>query len=181
MKKEGVFRITIVLVFAVFMLGCSGNRKDVSDGRLASVASTETEMTSEMASGEEIEQEDISADGVDVDLTQLSSTMVYSEVYNMMVTPESYVGKTIKMHGQFAVYEAEPGNESGVDYYFAVIIADATACCQQGMEFVWNGEHKFPDDYPKEGSGVTVTGVFETYEEDGQMYCHLLADDIEMD
>ena len=29
----------------------------------------------------------------------LSSTMVYSEVYNMMVDPESYIGKTVKMDG----------------------------------------------------------------------------------
>ena len=36
---------------------------------------------------------------VDVDLTALSSTMVYSEVFNMLNTPENYVGKTIKMTG----------------------------------------------------------------------------------
>ena len=29
-------------------------------------------------------------DAVDVDLTQLSSTMVYSEVYNMMIYPEQF-------------------------------------------------------------------------------------------
>ena len=42
-----------------------------------------------------------STDGVDVDLTRLSSTMVYSEVYNMMYAPDDYIGKTIKMTGQF--------------------------------------------------------------------------------
>ena len=30
--------------------------------------------------------------GGDVDLTVLSSTMVYSEVYNMMVSPDNYKG-----------------------------------------------------------------------------------------
>ena len=35
------------------------------------------------------------ADNFDVDLTNLSSTMVYSEVYNMMSTPENYIGKTV--------------------------------------------------------------------------------------
>ena len=44
-----------------------------------------------------------STDGVDVDLTRLSSTMVYSEVYNMMNAPGDYIGKTIKMKGQFAI------------------------------------------------------------------------------
>ena len=46
-----------------------------------------------------------STDVVDVDLTRLSSTMVYSEVYNMMYTPGDYIGKTIKMTGQFVYYE----------------------------------------------------------------------------
>lgn len=38
-----------------------------------------------------------STKGIDVDLTQLSSTMIYAEVYNMMVTPDEYVGKTVRM------------------------------------------------------------------------------------
>ena len=37
---------------------------------------------------------------VDLDLTVLSSTMVYSEVYNMMNEPEPYEGKMVKMQGQ---------------------------------------------------------------------------------
>ncbi len=41
--------------------------------------------------------------GIDVDLTTLSGTMVYSEVFNMIANPEDYVGKTIKMQGQFFV------------------------------------------------------------------------------
>lgn len=36
---------------------------------------------------------------LDVDLTTLSSTMVYSEVYNMMYEPDRYLGKRIKMNG----------------------------------------------------------------------------------
>ena len=39
-----------------------------------------------------------STDGVDVDLTRLSSTMVYSEVYNMMNAPGDYIGKTINLY-----------------------------------------------------------------------------------
>ena len=46
-----------------------------------------------------------STDGVDVDLTRLSSTMVYSEVHNIVYTPGDYIGKTIKMMGQFVYYE----------------------------------------------------------------------------
>lgn len=111
----------------------------------------------------------ISGGDVDVDLTKLSSTMVYSEVYNMMESPESYLGKTVRMCGQFALYE---DTESGVRY-FACIIADETACCSQGLEFVLEGNPAYPQDYPELGSEITVTGEFRTYEENGNLYCHL--------
>lgn len=39
----------------------------------------------------------------DVDLTTLSSTMVYSEVYNMMCEPDRYLGKRIKMNHRTSV------------------------------------------------------------------------------
>ena len=117
-----------------------------------------------------------SADGIDVDLTKLSSTMVYSEVYNMMYTPDDYVGKTIKMEGQFAIYQATDENGALIpdQIYFACVIADATACCSQGLEFVLAGEHTYPNDYPELGSEITVTGTFELYKEDGYQYCRLV-------
>ena len=107
---------------------------------------------------------------LDVDLTTLNSTMVYSEVYNMMYEPDRYVGKRIKMDGQFAVYE-DP-NTGAV--YTACIIMDATACCSQGLEFVLAGEKTYPDDYPELGSEITVTGTFQLYDENGTTYCHLV-------
>ena len=58
-------------------------------------------------------------------------------------------------------------------YYFACLIQDAAACCAQGIEFVLNDGYRFPDDYPKEDSEIIVTGVFDTYMEDGSMYCTL--------
>ncbi len=108
-------------------------------------------------------------EGVDVDLTVLSSTMVYSEVYNMVMSPENYIGKTVKMDGSFAMYHDEASDR----YYFACIIADATACCSQGIEFVLTDKYTYPDDYPEEGGEICVTGVFDTYQEGENTYCTL--------
>ena len=107
------------------------------------------------------------ASDIDVDLTKLSSTMVYSEVYNMMSSPDEYIGKTIRMDGNLAVFEYPERN------YYTCIIQDATACCQQGMEFLWKGDHKYPEDYPNEGDAIIVTGVFDIYYEDQVKYCQL--------
>lgn len=115
----------------------------------------------------------LKASDIDIDLTRLNKTMVYSEVYNMMNEPEQYVGKMVRMNGAFACYEWPERN------YYTCIIADATACCQQGIEFLWKGNHEFPKDYPEEGTDITVTGVFDIYyetAEDGtkNKYCQLI-------
>ena len=113
---------------------------------------------------------------IDVDLTKLSSTMVYSEVYAMMTAPEDYIGKTVRMNGQFALYQATDASGQPVpdQIYFACVIADATACCQQGLEFILAGDAKYPDDYPEPGTDITVVGEFQTYSEGQYQYCHLL-------
>lgn len=111
---------------------------------------------------------------VDLDLTQMSSTMVYSEIYNLMMSPEDYVGKTIRMRGQFNVYEDPSSNTN----YYYVVIADATACCQQGLEFVWTGDHAYPEDYPPDGSEITATGVFTPYEDSAVPWYHLVCETI---
>lgn len=108
-------------------------------------------------------------EGVDVDLTMLSSTIVYSEVYNMMTLPEEYIGKTIRMDGTFSYYHDDT---TGKDY-FACIIQDATACCSQGIEFELEGDHTYPDDYPEDGAYVKVEGVFDTYREGDYEFCTL--------
>ena len=115
--------------------------------------------------GKEAETPSEAAEGVDVDLTAMSSTMVYSEVYNMMYTPEEYVGKRVRMEGTYSFFHDE---ESGMDYY-ACVIQDATACCAQGLEFVPLN----PEKCPEEGELVTVEGTFTTYIEGNYTYCTL--------
>ena len=114
---------------------------------------------------------------VDVDLTVLSSTMVYSEVYNMLYFyPEDYYGKTVKMTGQFNVYQwvDESGVVADMPVAYACIISDATACCAEGMEFVLKDDLAYPDDYPELGAEITVLGEFQSYEENGMTWYHLV-------
>jgi hypothetical protein len=109
------------------------------------------------------------SDDIDVDLTAISGILVYSEVYNMMSTPENYMGKKIKMEGIYTIYF----NDSYSVRYDACIVQDATACCATGIEFELSDELKFPDDYPEEGDIITVEGIFDTYEEGSYTYCTL--------
>ncbi len=108
------------------------------------------------------------AEGIDVDLTVLSSTMVYSQVYDMLSYPESYIGDIVKMEGQFS-YNIDPATNKA---YYACIIADAAACCQSGFEFTWEAFEN-PDNLPKDLANIEVIGSLRTYEENGFEYVTL--------
>ena len=112
--------------------------------------------------------------GVDVDLTALSSVMVYAEVYNMLTSPLDYIGKVVKADGAYSAMYIEETNS----FYHFVVIDDAAACCQQGLEFIWTGDHVYPDDYPKQAAKIGLTGVFSSYEEYGEIYYCLETDSI---
>ena len=136
----------------------------------------EQETPDEQQTPEEPEQTQTSADGVEVDLTVLSSTMVYSEVYNMLYNdPAHYLGKTVKARGEFSIYQLVTDGVLQPDpVAYACIIADATACCAEGMEFVPEGDLTYPEDYPELGAEITVIGEFQSYEENGMTWYHLV-------
>lgn len=138
MKKWIAFILTMLLLFT----GCG--KQGTTPSKAAADAAKQT---------------------IDVDLTALSSTMVYSEVYNMLTEPDRYIGKTVRMAGGYSAFLNE---ETGA-VYRVCMIADATACCTQGMEFILTDEN-----YPEMESDITVVGTFQTYMEDGTQYCHLV-------
>ena len=103
---------------------------------------------------------------VDLDLTVLSSTMVYSEVYNIMMSPDEYIGKTIRMDGQCLSAYYEPTDMT----YYSIVIQDATVCCAQGIEYVLSDGQS----YPADDTEATVVGRFESYDEEGTTWYHLV-------
>lgn len=107
-----------------------------------------------------------------LDLTALSDTILFAELAAMTRSPEEYLGRQVRMQGQLAVYRANPA--LGIDCFYAVVVQDATACCQQGLEFVWEG------DLPEEGTELLVTGRYEAYDFGGLPSYHLVAESVEV-
>lgn len=110
------------------------------------------------------------AEETTVDLTTMNSTLVYTEVSQMLSKPEDYIGKTVKMNGKFNLFY----NNDETKTYYACVVKDATACCQQGLEFILKDGYE----YPKLDDEITVEGTFEIYEEDGGKYCRIANADL---
>ena len=113
-------------------------------------------------------------DTIDIDLTAMNATMVYSEVSNMLSSPSSYVGKIVKMEGPFVPFDSTNPNYC----YPAILIRDATACCASGIEFLLYGVPRCSKEggngYPLYNEEATIVGRFETYLEGSSIYTHLV-------
>ena len=90
---------------------------------------------------------------VDLDLTEMSATVVYGEVYQIMFFPEDYFGRTMKMAGTLARFQ----NEDTGEEYYTCMISDATACCAQGIPFYLADSGA---KMPAEGDPITLIGTF---------------------
>ena len=111
----------------------------------------------------------------ETDLTVLDTQMAYVQLSNMMLNPEDYKGKTVKLRGQFA-HAAEADRE-----FFVCYLMDATACCSQSLEFETDEAYAFPDAYPPEQSEITVFGTFDVYEYNGFRMYRLLHAEVDYD
>lgn len=166
-----------IIISAALLCSCSAPKKASNDMEIfspstaASSAATSSTTTIPVAAEEDfVVTEDL------VDLTGMSSTMVFAELYNISYYPDAYEGKKFRMCGQFtSVYIEEEDTR-----YYACYVLDDTGCCMQGFEFV-SPDLTFPDDYPEEGEYFTVTGTIENYEKDGVLYRHLINATIELD
>lgn len=200
MKKILACIICLTLAFGVTACGKASDKDSNGDTKIISDAKNKQE-NSKSNTKKEVSKKEVAGDAgkgkssktksktnsnksktnsnkIDVDLNNLNANVVYSQVFLMMTEPDKFIGKRIRMSGQFNVYAAQEGNPSGVTEYYAIIIADAQACCQQGIEFVWPG-HTYPEGFPEVKSNASVTGIFEVYEENGKKYCRLVADSVE--
>lgn len=148
------------------------NKGITNEATANNIADSEEDKSYTLLTEQDSEDNTKSDSGVDYDLTTMGSDMVYATVYQLMVNPDEYVGKTFKMNGLYYASYYEPTSK----YYNYCIIKDAMACCAQGLEFLCEDKsYTYPDDYPAENAQITVTGTFETYQEedDTNLYCRL--------
>ncbi|HBI85634.1 MAG TPA: hypothetical protein DDX71_05025 [Ruminococcus sp.] len=167
-------RIVCLLCCGLLLTGCGNPDTQKIDDLIAAQEQTENNDVQSSAETSDVPKPTVAvpdaANGeYDVDLTALDSNMVYAQVYDMVFGETDYSGKLVRAKGTFDYYQ-DPQTQKE---YFAVLISDATACCAQGIEFVLEEDHTYPDDYPELGSEIVIHGTFNTYEDETGAYVQL--------
>ena len=162
MKKSLAAMICGVLLFS----GCGKGNEYIEKEIAKQGGKTSESIVIEETTGADIEDiRETTVIGDSIDLTQMSSTMVYSQVNDIVMYPDEYIGKEIIMDGINGIYKEEVSGK----VYYSCVIQDATACCAQGIEFQLKKGMKYPND----GDEIKVRGIFEVYEEGGYSFCRL--------
>lgn len=184
-NKTQIFVLSTFCVL-ILLMGCGEKEREKSGIITSNAYSDITDITESMEQEEETtpllepidpEAEITLVDGEVLDLTLLGSSMVYGEVFSMVNNPEQYLNKQVKVAGAYFPSYYEETDK----YYHYVVIADATACCQSGLEFIWLGhEEEYPENYPKDGDTIIFTGIYKKYEELGKTYYYLEVESLEI-
>ena len=104
--------------------------------------------------------EDKLPEGVDVDLSRMSGTVVYGKVYDMVTNGKNYQDQIVRMHGTMSSIDVKEKGKL-VDTLYSCVIFDAAGCCSQGIEFVLADQSA---EYPALGKEITVQGRWDWYQ-----------------
>lgn len=110
-----------------------------------------------------------------MDLSDMSYTMAYAQVYSMVMAPKRHAGETMRIQGSYYGFQTEDGE----DVHLILIIDDA-GCCEVGMEFQMTGNHKWPQDFPPNNSIIRLTGLVDTISHGDNVFPLLVANEIQV-
>lgn len=165
--------ISVILLCTILLLvGCG---KEATDNKEASssetIASTSFETATHIETEAVTEEITHTTDETTLDLTAMNDHDAYHKLEQILLTPDNYIGKSITITGEYSSVHYSHAQQR----YYYVLLADDDGCSQM-LEFVWgDGSHVYPDEYPKEGTLIRVSGTFETYQDKGDpsIYCRL--------
>jgi len=100
------------------------------------------------------------------DTVVISEKLFIAQTNDIYINAEDYLGKTISYEGLF-----ESAYWEGMDQQYYYVIRYGPGCCandgEAGFEVTWD------QGWPEEDAWCAVTGVLETYTEEGQEYLRL--------
>jgi hypothetical protein len=167
MKKLLSLILILSLMISLFV-GCADNESTSDSSIPGSDTADATESESENSTSIEPDPR------VDVDLTVMSSTMVFAEVNRIVTDPIGTLGNKIKAEGAFDIFTDEDADQN----FYYIIIFDALECCQEGLEMIFPESYTFPEDYPSQDEEIEVIGTLSSHNDYGVEYYYLSVEEI---
>jgi len=107
---------------------------------------------------------------VDSDVIEIKEKMFISQVNDVYLNAEDYMGKKLKLEGLFMMEYSDIRTEP-----YCFVLRYGPGCCgtdgNVGFEVAWTENQK--KSYPKKESWVQATGELKTYEENDFKYLYL--------
>lgn len=110
-----------------------------------------------------------------MDLSDMSYTMAYAQVYSMVMAPKRHQGETLKIKGSYYGFQTQEGQDVHL-----ILIIDEAGCCEVGMEFQITGNLAWPQDYPPNNSIILLTGLMDIIHHGDNPYPLLVANEIQV-
>ena len=115
-----------------------------------------------------------SIEDIDIDLTLLGPTMVSAQVFWMMISPEEFLGQTVRVRGSYYTFFWYEANKP-----LHFIVLDLTpGCCGQAFEFILPYNIVADIGYIPENAVIEIVGVFTNYEMFGNLFHYLAVHEI---
>ena len=111
---------------------------------------------------------------VDIDLSELSLSIIQTEYSQIVSNATDYSGKTIRAYGSYyTLFFDDTGKHS---HYIIVVPGDE--CCRLGFEFRRDGDYVFPQDYPSENAIILITGTLHRDADSGLSSIYIDVDEL---
>ena len=183
--KKTFSLILILCLISLLVAGCSEGDNSQSNGGSDAAGNPSSEgadatdtpvLDSDGGHGSDSDDfVDLTPDpNVDVDMTVMSSTMIYATVYQLVIDPVGSLQKKLKVKGSFDVFS---DYDLGVNYYY-IFVADAQACCEQGLELYFPDSYVYPDDFPSNGAEIEIIGTFTSHFDYGVEYYYVAVEEV---
>ena len=179
MKK--ILTTALLLLMTILVAGCGTSSSSESIVEQATPQVTQTLVSTftaqslqEIKSGKSSLNPVTLSETIDIDLSQLNSTMAYAAMYDMIFNVNQHIGKTLKLRGSYQSYQSKDTGE----ITHLVLLVDKSACCEISIDFILTGEHSYPDDYPAILSEIELVGIMSAVDYDGYDYPVLLVNEI---
>ena len=108
------------------------------------------------------------ADANVLDLSFAAQQVAYAQLYQIAMSPEKYLGKTIRLKGSCYITEDPYTGRT----YRSCIVRDVTGCCAQGLDFTIDPENDWTQT-PELYDTITIEGVYGKDELDGAPWFRL--------